>query len=101
MKKLEKIFATILFMLGGLGLVTDFGLAEVSNYQLFVIALAVTFALLGILCLPYGYVRRANLRYTPANSKDRTSPPGQFIMLGWGMLAFSIIMLGFKLFWLH
>jgi hypothetical protein len=101
MKKLEKILATLLFIAGGLGFVAAFGLTAFSNYRLLVIALVVIFALLGICCLPYGYVRRANLQYTPADPKDRTSPPGQFILLGWGMLALSCILLGVKLFWLH
>jgi hypothetical protein len=101
MKTLEKILAILLFIGGGVGLVAAFGLAMLSDYQLLIIALVVLFAVFGILCLLYGYVRRTNLQHTPADPKDRTSPPGQFILFGWGMLALSIISFGVKLLWLH
>lgn len=101
MKTLEKILATALFAVGALSLVAVFWLFALTNYRLLVLVVAVLFIGIGVLSLLYGYVRRTNLQHTPAKPRDRTSPPGQFLVLGWSLLAISLLLFGVKFLWLH
>ncbi len=101
MKTLEKVLATALFLAGGITIIAIFALVlTIQNYHWLVVAVAGLFALLALLSLPYGYVRRVNLARGVSSSRDRNSPPGQFIVLGWGMLIVAIVLAGVS-FWLR